>query len=114
MKRVLCLFLFAVACHRESAPIGNAERGKLLVTQYGCNVCHVTPGVGGPQGRIGPSLAHVASQPTLSNATFKNTPENLAQFIQQPASLNPASSMPPLNVTPDDARDLTAYLMSLK
>ncbi|HKR62761.1 MAG TPA: cytochrome c [Thermoanaerobaculia bacterium] len=108
------ILLLMLACHREQPAFGNAERGKQLVSQYGCNVCHVVPGIEGPRGMIGPSLEHVASRPRLSNDTFANTPENVARFVQTPVSLNPASSMPPLNIPPDDARDLTAYLMTLR
>jgi cytochrome c2 len=123
MKRLalaLPIALLALACHREPAasappkPPGNADRGKQLITQYGCNVCHVTPGLTGPQGIMGPSLAGLASRPMLSNNTFANTPANVAQFIQTPASMNPASAMPPLGIGPVDAQDIAAYLATLK
>ncbi len=124
MKRLapalLAAALFTLACHREPAasappkPAGNADRGKQLITQYGCTVCHTTPGIAGPQGVLGPSLAGVGARPTLSNNTFANTPMNVAQFIQTPASMNPASSMPPLGVGPVDAQDIAAYLATLR
>lgn len=125
MKRfAFLMFLLAIACNRdrvervqqppEPKPIGNAERGKMLVAQYGCNVCHITPGVDGPQGSLGPSLAGVASRPTISNGTVQNTPANLIQFVQNPLSLNPASAMPPSGLLPADAPDVVAYLMTLK
>lgn len=123
--RLILIALMLVACHREApvaaakapaaqAPVGDAEHGKQLITQYGCYVCHITPGVAGPKGIIGPSLAGMASRPMLSNNTFPNTPENVARFIRSPASMNPNSAMPPLAVNPVDAQDLTAYLMTLK
>ena len=116
------LLLLAAACNRDRAeqtqpappPIGNAERGKMLAGQYGCNVCHITPGVEGPQGALGPSLVGIASRPAISNGTVQNTPENLVQFVQNPSALNPASAMPPSGVTPADAKDIAAYLMTLK
>lgn len=128
MKRLgfaLLLLLFAVACNRDERskslgsaepppPAGNAERGKALSAQYGCNVCHVVPGVDGPQGSLGPSLAGIASRPAISFNTVRNTPENLAKFIQNPAALNPQSSMPPIGLTDVDAQDITAYLLTLK
>jgi cytochrome c len=117
MKNAALLFLLVLvfACKpKEEMPTGNAERGKQLITQYGCNVCHITPGISGPQGVIGPSLAGVASRPMLSNDKFTNTPENVAKFVQTPASMNPASSMPPLGVGPIDAQDIAAYLATLK
>lgn len=124
MKRLaFAVLLLTIACNRDRAgktqpaappPIGNAERGKMLAGQYGCNVCHIAPGVDGPQGALGPSLAGIASRPTISAGTVKNTPENLLQFVQNPSSLNPSSAMPPSGVTPEDAKDIAAYLMTLK
>jgi cytochrome c len=114
-RSLLLLLPLIVACHREpvqqnAQSSGNAERGKQLVTQYGCNVCHIAPGVPGPQGMLGPTFAGVASRATLSRGTVPNTPDNIARFIQSPASMNPASAMPPLNVTPADAQDLASSL----
>jgi cytochrome c2 len=126
MKRFLfpLLLLLALACNRDEAaksatpppapPTGNAERGKMLAAQYGCNVCHVVPGVEGPQGSLGPSLAGIASRPAISFGAVRNTPENLAKFIQEPASLNPQSSMPPIGLTEPDAKDIAAFLLTLK
>lgn len=93
---------------------GDPARGMQLAAQYGCNVCHVMPGVGGPQGALGPSLAGVAARPTLSFGTVTNTPANLAQFIANPASLNPRSNMPPIGLAPNEAQDIAAYLMTLR
>ena len=121
-RHVLLLLPLILACHQEpqlagasqQVVRGNAERGKELVRQYGCNVCHVTPGVEGSQGMLAPSLAGVASRPAISRGMVPNTPENLVRFIQAPSSMNPASAMPPLNVTPLDAQDLAAYLATLR
>lgn len=127
MKRIalaLVLLLLA-ACNRDeasksiakpapAAPIGNAEHGKALAAQYGCNVCHTIPGVEGPQGSLGPSLAGVASRPAISYGKVQNTPENLVKYIQNPQALNPQSSMPPIGLTDVDAKDIAAYLLTLK
>lgn len=126
MKRVLfpLILLLALACNRDEAarsatpspapPAGNAERGRVLAGQFGCNVCHIVPGVEGAQGSLGPSLAGIASRPAISFNTVRNTPENLAKFIQEPASLNPQSSMPPVGVSESDAKDIAAFLLTLK
>jgi cytochrome c len=124
MKRLLP-FLLILACnrapeavspasHQNAAPAANAERGRQLAAQYGCNVCHVVPGVDGPQGSLGPSLAGVAARPTISLNTVPNNPENLTRFIQDPAALNPQSSMPPMAIPVSDAQDITAFLLTLK
>jgi cytochrome c2 len=123
MKRTLLLLTLAVACSRAETPVrppqpppvaGDAVRGKQLIAQYACNVCHVVPGTQGPQGVLGPSLAGLASRPAISYGTVQNTPANLRQFIQNPASLNPQSSMPPIGLPDVDAQDLTAFLLTLR
>lgn len=122
MNRVVMLALFlAIACNRpetaqQQQPVaqGDAQRGKQFVTQYGCVVCHMMPGVEGAQGTLGPSLAGLASRPAISFGTVQNTPANLAQFIRNPASLNPQSSMPPLAIGGNDAKDIAAFLMTLR
>ena len=123
MKRVslLLLTIATIACNRAESkvpaappPIGDASRGPALAAQYGCNVCHIVPGVDGPQGALGPSLQGVGSRPAISQGAVQNTPENLVKFIQDPAALNPQSSMPPTGVPEADAKDLAAYLLTLK
>lgn len=119
---LLVCALVPTACSRPESPqpaapppaIGDAARGKLLAGQYGCNVCHVTPGVEGPQGSLGPSLAGVASRPTISDGVVQNTPENLAKYIENPRSLNPDSTMPALGMAATDARDIAAFLLTMK
>lgn len=119
---LVVLVLATAACNpRESsqpaaganAPTG-AARGQQLVVTYGCNVCHTIPGIEGPQGTIGPSLAGVASRPMISNGMVQNSETNLAQFIQNPSSLNPQSAMPPNGIPPADVKDIVAFLTSLK
>jgi cytochrome c len=128
MKRLalsLLLVLCAVTCNRDeraksmatptpAPPIGNADHGKALAAQYGCNVCHAVPGVEGPQGSLGPSLAGVGSRPAISFGKVQNTPENLVKYLQEPASMNPQSSMPAIGLTDADAKDIAAYLLTLK
>lgn len=118
---VLLLGLLIVACNREQpaapkapAPAASSQAdARQLIAQYGCNICHVIPGVEGAQGSLGPSLAGVASRPLLSEGTVQNTPANLAQFIRNPGSLNPQSSMPPIPMTDAEAETIAAYLLTL-
>ncbi len=92
---------------------GNADRGKQLVTKYGCDTCHIIPGVKGAQGMVGPTLEHIASRQTIASR-FPNSPQTMMRWIQNPQSFDPQTSMPNMNVTPADARDITAYLFTLK
>lgn len=129
MNRVpLVLFaaLLTAACNRAEAPMNpprqtpaataagpSAAVGQQLVGQYGCTVCHLIPGVEGG-GALGPSLQGLASRPTISNGTVRNTPANLAQFIQNPAALNPETSMPPMEIPSADVDHIVAFLQTLK
>lgn len=125
MKRTILLIFLTVACARPESPapppkpaapppIGDAARGKQLAKQLGCNVCHVIPGIEGAQGSIGPSLAGVGARPKISEEKVVNTPENLAKYIVDPAAMNPDSAMPPLGISIADAKDLAAFMLTLK
>lgn len=126
MRRTLLLLTLAVACSRAETPApppqpaaaqpvaGDAERGRTLVPQYACNACHVIPGTTGPQGSLAPTLAGLASRPTISYGAVQNTPANLRQFIQNPGSLNPQSAMPSIGIPDNDAQDITAFLVTLR
>lgn len=128
MKRALpFLLVLAAACARSesnapapaptpAAPpaIGDAAHGKKLVAQYGCNVCHIVPGIEGAQGSLAPSLAGIAGRAKISNETVVNTPENLAKYVENPPALNPDSSMPILDIPTAETKDIAAYLMTLK
>jgi len=113
----LLTLLAAIACSRGEAPpaqnLGDPLRGRELIGQYGCTICHQIPGLDG-NGSLGPSLQGVASRPSISFGTVQNTPANLIRFIQDPASLNPQSSMPPMALPPNDARDVVAFLGTLR
>jgi cytochrome c1 len=43
-----------------------------------------------------------------------NTPNNLIGWLQSPQSIEPGSVMPNLGVTQRDARDMAAYLYTLR
>jgi cytochrome c len=92
---------------------GNAAHGKELLVQYGCGSCHQIPGVAGAQGVVGPSLEHTAAKAMLANK-LQNDPTVMQQWLQNPQSLDPQSTMPNLGVTPPDARDLAAFLYTLQ
>lgn len=115
MKR--CLLLVAIivvtACKpKETVPPADPNRGKQLIAQYACTTCHIIPGVQGV-GVIGPSLVHVAIRPVIAEK-IANTPQNMSSYIQDPLASNPQNEMPNLHVKPDEARDITAYLYTLK
>lgn len=120
MKRAaILLLLLTLSCNREEKQAarqqtgGDAKRGAELMVQYGCNACHNIPGVQGPQGMVGPPLEHMASRQYIAGK-FPNTPQTMMQWLQNPQSLDPGVAMPNVGVTPQDARDMTAFLAELK
>jgi mono/diheme cytochrome c family protein len=91
----------------------DAERGKRAIHQYACLTCHAIPGLVGAHAPVGPPLDGIASRAVIAG-TLPNTPENLARWLRAPRQVNPGSAMPDLGVTERDARDITAYLSTLK
>lgn len=97
----------------QQVPGGDPSRGPQLVQAYGCETCHVIPGVEGARGRVGPPLAGFAELRLVGGA-FPNTPDNVIRWIMNPQALRPGSGMPYLGVSERDARDLAAYLYTLR
>jgi cytochrome c1 len=113
---MLVTLLFLVAACGERAPgyalIGDTERGHALVERYGCPACHVIPG-SGTRGLVGPPLDRMAARAYLAGR-FPNVPQNMVQWIRFPQQLKPRTAMPDLGVTDRDARDIAAYLYTLR
>jgi cytochrome c1 len=97
----------------REVPGGDAQRGARAIDAYGCGACHVIPGVPGARGAVGPSLAGFASRQYIAGE-LANVPENATRWIQRPQSMQPGVAMPDLGVTDADARDIAAYLYTLR
>jgi mono/diheme cytochrome c family protein len=91
----------------------SARRGQQALKQYGCVGCHEIPGQVGPEARLGPPLAGIASR-TMLGGVLPNSFDNMALWLRAPQSFSPHSAMPMLGVTARDARDMAAYLGTLK
>jgi cytochrome c len=91
---------------------GNPQRGERLVMRYGCGGCHTIAGVPQAAGKVGPVLSGIASRVYLAGR-LENRPGNLQRWIADPRSIDPQTAMPPLGVTPRDARDIAAFLYTL-
>ena len=46
--------------------------------------------------------------------TLPNNPQNLMQYLLNPQTVNTLNIMPNLGIKPDEARDIAAYLYTLK
>lgn len=91
----------------------NVDNGRLLLRQFGCGACHRIPGVANADGIVGPSLAGIANRVYIAGF-MPNTADNMVAWIRAPRSLDPRTAMPDLQVTEQHARDMTAYLYSLR
>ena len=114
---LLVTLLLLAACKREVSTVtpfaGDPARGKQIITQYGCSSCHVIPGVDGPRGEVGPSLEHVAMRQVLAGK-LPNNPQNMQQYLLNPQMVDSQNVMPNLGIKPEEARDIAAYLYTLK
>jgi cbb3-type cytochrome oxidase cytochrome c subunit len=90
---------------------GNAAKGKEIVESVGCLACHSV----GDQTKVRAlrgSSYDIA--PELTRVGSKVTPDWIYDWIRNPRHYNPTTKMPNLRLTEGEARDVTAYLSSLK
>ena len=88
---------------------GNVERGRERFSAYGCGGCHSVTGVPQARGLVGPTLDGIGSRAILAGR-LENRPENLMRWIGDPQGVSPGTAMPNLGVTPQDRRDIAAFL----
>jgi mono/diheme cytochrome c family protein len=96
-----------------AAIAGNPARGKIALEQYACASCHVIPGVIAPAGRVGPTLAGMGSRSIVAGLR-PNTSEGMIAWIRHPETISPGTAMSDMGVSEQDARDMAAYLGSLR
>ncbi|MDQ0041389.1 c-type cytochrome [Variovorax boronicumulans] len=95
------------------APSAQRVAGQRLLAQYQCGSCHAIPGVPIAQGAVGPPLSAYGRRSYIAGH-LPNRPDTLAQWIVAPAALVPGTAMPAMGVSPQDARDMAAYLLALE
>jgi cytochrome c len=89
------------------------ERGRLLLAQYQCGSCHAIPGVPAARGQVASPLKSFGQRSYIAGR-IANRPDALAQWIESPEALVPGTAMPDMGASPEDARDMAAYLSSLR
>jgi len=81
------------------------EHGRqLFYSKYACQACHIVD-TKADKGYIGPTLTQVGS---------RLTPGWVYAWLKNPQALRPGTTEPNQNLSDDDARALTAFLMSQK
>jgi cytochrome c len=103
-------------CQRLSALVpgldANAARGIELTNRYGCASCHEIPGAA-VTGYVGPTMRGVERRAYLAGG-LPNTPEQMVELIRFPDRARPGTLMPNLRVSEPDARELAAFLYTLR
>jgi cytochrome c1 len=94
-------------------PGADPQRGRQLAVQHQCGRCHLIPDLPAASGRSAPSLAQFGTRSYIAGA-IPNGPATLPRWIESPQALRPGSPMPDLGVPPAEARDIAAYLLSLR
>jgi putative membrane protein len=116
---LLILVVLLSSCDRASGDdryqLTNADpaRGRAAIRRYGCGSCHDIPGITGAGGMVGPPLGKI-SQRVFIAGVLPNDPDNMIRWIENPPGIDPKTAMPNVGVTGRDARDIAAYLYSLR
>jgi putative membrane protein len=117
---VLIIVLLGLsACDRASGDdryhlaAADPDRGRVQIRRYGCGSCHSIPGIVGAAGMVGPPLANI-SQRVFIAGVLPNEPDNMVKWIQNPQGVDPKTAMPNMGVTTQEARDIAAYLYTLR
>ena len=97
----------------ESLPVGDASAGRAAIERYQCGVCHVIPGIAGARGLVGPPLEAYGRRVYIAGK-LPQDPALLARWIQDAPSLAPGTAMPSVGATEPEARDIAAYLRSIR
>ncbi|MBV8683527.1 MAG: c-type cytochrome [Caulobacteraceae bacterium] len=92
---------------------GDPHKGKLAAGRYGCGACHQLGLVKGVEGKVGPPLTGIAKRAELAGR-LQNDPQSLIRWIRFPQEVVPGNGMPDQGIREADARDIAAYLYSLR
>jgi cytochrome c1 len=90
---------------REAA----AERGHDLIVEKGCGTCHTIGGVERADGDVGPRLVDFRRKRRIAGR-LPNNPDAVVRWLLDPQAVKPTTLMPNLHLTPQQARDIAAYL----
>ena len=103
-----------VAAQQARAPESpEVAVGRAVFLGTACVSCHRVRGTPA-DGTFGPDLTHLMSRTTIGAGVARNTPENLRQWIKDPAELKPGVLMPAMNLADDQLGAVVAYLLTLK
>jgi cytochrome c2 len=111
---------------REIPPAGDANRGRMLFQERGCLACHSHEATGKPgeavdgktippidgDATFGPDLSRVALKLKPQNGTPEEGRRWLVTWLLDPTVHNPRTYMPNTQLSPSQAADIAAWLLS--
>jgi cytochrome c2 len=127
----LCLLALAavasgvslVVQHRQSATAdrahtvaltgGDPKAGRTLFDRRGCGACHAISNDRDATGLAGPPLGKFGLRSVLAGE-WPNDPAHLIAWVQHPQAMKPGVGMPDAGLTEEEARDVSAYLYTLR
>jgi cytochrome c1 len=112
MRRLITLIGLALLASCGGGHRDQVARAKALIASH-CAACHRVPGVAVATGRVGPSLAHIASQHIIAGY-FANSPDMLTEWIEHPQKLLPGNAMPDTALSRADAATIVDYLDTME
>ena len=117
-RTLVFLVVLLAGCGQRSDSVadmtgGHPSRGREAMRKYGCQSCHTIPGVTGTKALVGPPLAGIAER-SFIGGVLTNSPENMINWLRDPPAAAPRTAMPNLGVTEKDARDMAAYLYTMR
>ena len=92
---------------------GDPDRAASAVRKYGCGSCHTIPGIDGANAVVGPPLTRLGRRSYIAGH-LSNNPDTLIRWIRHPHSFKQETAMPEMGVGDRDARDIAAYLYTLR
>jgi cytochrome c len=122
MRGCLLACVLSAGCSTSNAVVarsevlavgGDPERGAETIQYAGCGSCHYIPGVAGAHGMVAAPLTWF-SRRTFIAGEVPNTPDNLVLWIRSPQAIEPHTAMPSAGLDDRQARDVAAYLYTLR
>lgn len=92
---------------------GDPRRGEAVFVDHACGACHAIRAMQPAQGQVGPPLDGVAARAFLAGS-LPNDPQHMTAWVRHPQALRPGSGMPEMGLTEAQARDVAAYLYTLR
>ncbi|HUD95065.1 c-type cytochrome [Sphingobium sp.] len=97
----------------EALTGGSVARGKAAIENRQCAACHSIPGIAGAKGQVGSSLRGMGSRKTIAGL-LRNDPDAMIAWLRDPQVIAPGNAMPDMGIEDREARDVAAYLYSLR